>query len=411
MWKNERLQDTAPLVYIFLAALAVRLIYVVFFFGLKTVPDPDSPEYLNYALNLVSGFGYTDGHWRVFRAPGYPFFIAAVYTVFGQAVATLKVAQTVISALVPVLVCLIGYKVTSRRAAIISGFFACFYFGLVDEPARILSEAVFTFLFALSILLLLNIQKHKAYAAAAGAAIALTALARPVGLLLGPLAILWLAAKLPARETLKAGALGLLTFLAVMSPWWARNYRVFDRFIPVCLETGFVLKHSHVPEAQRNFHNDLPELERDRLNLKEGIDFIKTQKTSLLLKNGTRSFLQLLYPFMPVYDLTYAIIFPFWLLGVYFIFRKKNITAYLLFVMFLYFPVAFAFFGTPRYRHSMGPYFILIAAIAVEAMAARIKTGKQAAAAGAALVLWLGLNILVFIYSEPLRLLVKKHLF
>jgi len=405
-----KFRDNSTAFYIFLAALAARLIYVVFFFGLSPVPDPDSVDYLNYATNLLAGHGYTDGQWRAFRAPGYPFFIAAVYYIFGQSIPALKIAQVILGSLVPVLVYLIGTRVTTKKAAVLSGFFACFYFGFVIEPVRVLSEATFTFLFALSILLLLDTQKHKAYAAAAGAAVALTALTRPVGLLMTPLAAVWLLLSFPPRKALKLITLGLIAFVAVMSPWWIRNYRTFGVFVPVCVETGFVLQGTRVPLELRNTNENLPEIERDRKSVKEGIAYLKTQSIGTHLKAGVLTLAEFLYPFMPEYDLTYALIFPLWLFGVFFVLRSKNIQALPLFFMFLYFPVAFVFCGTARHRHSMGPYFILLAAIGAEEIARRVKEKGSRRAAWSAAGAWAALNLAILIYSEPLRLLLKRLL-
>ncbi len=403
-----KLRDNSTLIYIFLTALAVRLIYVVFFFGLNLVPDPDSVDYINYAKHLVAGLGYTDGVWKAFRAPGYPVFIAAVFSVFGESIPALKLAQTVISALVPVLVYLIGLRVTGRKAAVISGFFGCFYFGFIYEPGHIISESTFTFLFALSILLLLDTQKGKAYAVAAGAALALAALTRPVGLLIPPLVVIWLFLKFPAKAALNIGAIGVLTFTAIMAPWWARNYRTFGVFVPVCLETGFVLKGAHVPAQLYSANDYLPELARDRQNLKEGMALVRAETPLTIIKDGARNLLQFLYPFLPEYDLTYVLIFPLWLFGVYFVLMSKNIQALPLLTMFIYFPVAFAFFGTTRYRHTLGPYFILLAAIGAEELLRRAKNTGREYAVWSAAALWAGLNIAIFIYSEPVRLLVKR---
>ncbi|HAH31269.1 MAG TPA: hypothetical protein DCL44_03025 [Elusimicrobia bacterium] len=405
-------RDISTPVYIFLAALAVRLVYVVFFFGLTLVLDADSADYLGYAKNIVAGLGFTNGTYHASRPPGYSYFIAAVYSIFGQSVPILKTAQIFVSALIPVFIYLIGRRVTSRKTAVIAGGFACLYFGLVREPARILSESTFTCLFAFSILLLLESGKSKAYAAACGAALAFTALTRPVGLLVPPFAILWLLLRFPAKKALKTGVMVLLAFVAIMTPWWYRNYRVFGAFIPVCLETGFATKATHAPPHSPPQYlcsnENLPELEKDRQDLKDGLSVIKARGAREFLKGGLITMFTFLYPFMPAYDLTYVLIIPLWLFGVYFVLRTKNIQALSLFVMFEYFPLTFAFCGTTRYRHTLGPYFILLAAIGAEELWRRIKDKKLEKAALSAAGLWIGLNLTILIYSEPVRLLVKR---
>ncbi len=397
----------APLV-IFLLAFAVRLAYV-FAAGAHAVPDIDSVEYLDYARNLIAGEGYTDGRWRAFRAPGYPFFVAGVFYFFGESVPVLKFFQAVLSALVPVLIYFIGLGVVGPRAALAAGFFSCAYFGLVFEPNHLVSEAVFTPLLTLSVLLLLKTERDWRYSAAAGAALGLTMLARPVGLLFAGAAAVWLFAMYPPRRAARNLLFMALASAAVMAPWWARNYRIFGTFVPVCLETGFVLKHTSTPPEMHTFNDHLPELERDRQNLREGLEYIRSRPAADLLKEGVRDLSGFLYPFMPAYDLTYAFIFPFWLYGVYFVIASRDRRAAILLSMLVYFPVAFAFCGTARHRHSVGPFFILIAAIGAAALLGKAKesasSGRTAAWVFAA---WTVLNLIVFLFPEPFRQIVKR---
>ncbi|HAN05465.1 MAG: hypothetical protein A2X29_11490 [Elusimicrobia bacterium GWA2_64_40] len=392
---------------IFFLALAVRLAYI-YFSGFSVIPDPDTSEYLAYAENMLKGLGYTDGQWRAFRAPGYPFFAAAVYYIFGPSIPVLKAAQALLSSAVPVLIYYIGLRTGGRLAGLVAGFFACFYFGLVLEPYHLVSEAVFTPLFALSVLLLLKTEDHWAYAPAAGAALGLTTLSRPVGLVILAAAGLWLFIKYPPRRALGYTLAAALALCVVMAPWWVRNYRVFHAFVPVCLETGFVLKHTRVPEAILQFNDHLPELQRDRQNAREAIAYLKTREMSELLRGSVIRFLTFLHPFMPSYDFTYALILPFWLYGIYLVLKTRNTNAMLLFSMFIYFPVAFVFCGTARHRHSVGPYFILLAALAAAALFEKYRNSAARRPLLYALAAWCAINVGILLYPDPVRLFLKR---
>lgn len=395
-----------PAAFFFLA-LAVRLGYL-FYSGFSAVPDPDTSHYLAYSENMLKGLGYTDGQWRAFRAPGYPAFAAAVYYIFGPSIPILKTAQALLSSAVPVLIYYIGLRTGGRLAGLAAGFFSCFYFGLVFEPYHLLSEAVFTPLFALSVLLLLKTEDHWAYALAAGASLGLTTLSRPVGLVILAAAGLWLFIKYPPRRALGYTLAAALALCVVMAPWWVRNYRVFNAFVPVCIETGFVLKDTRVPEAMAQFNDHLPELERDRLNTREAVAYLKTRELPELLRGSVINLLTFLHPFMPLYDFTYALILPFWLYGVYQVLKTRNTNAMLLFSMFIYFPVAFVFCGTARHRHSVGPYFILLAALAAAALFEKYRNSAARRPLLWALAAWCAINVGILLYPDPVRLFLKR---
>lgn len=392
---------------IFSLALAARLAYI-FFSGFSVIPDPDTSHYLAYTENMLKGLGYTDGQWRAFRAPGYPLFAAAVYYVFGPSIPVLKVAQALLSSAVPVLIYYIGIRTGGRLVGLTAGFFSCFYFGLVFEPHHLLSEAVFTPFFTLSVLLLLKTEDHWAYALAAGAALGVTTLSRPVGLLILAVSGLWLFIKYRPRRALGYTLAAALGLSLVMAPWWVRNYRVFHAFVPVCIETGLVMKDTRVPEEIAQFNDHLPELERDRQNARDTIAYLKTRQMSELLRGSVIRFLTFLHPFMPLYDFTYALILPFWLYGIYLVFKTRNVNAMVLFSMFIYFPVAFVFCGTARHRHSVGPYFVLLAALGAVALFEKYRNSPARRPLLYAVAAWCAVNVGILLYPTPVRLFLKR---
>ncbi len=351
------------LVYIFLLALCLRLVYAVFFMGLQTIPSGDANEFLAYADNFLAGHGYTAWGAHAFRPPGYPGFIAAVFCVFGRSYPALKIVQVLISSFIPVLVYMIGLRVFPRKIAILAGFYTCFYYGLILEPSTIMSEAIFTFLFTLTVLLLLYAKEKAWCRIAAGVSIALMLLTRPVGLLTLPVFLVWLYLVLDRRELIRVAVTIAAVCVAVMAPWWARNYRIYKAFVPVCLETGMVLQVLHMPREKWTpvRYKNLPEYEKDRLKTRDTLVYLKQQGPAAFLKKALARTVTFFYPFVPAYDITWFFMVPFWLIGMYVIVMQRNKQAYILFTLAIYFPVCFFFSATTRHKYSISQFMILFA--------------------------------------------------
>lgn len=395
---------------IFLTAAAVRAWYIFFIAGSSNMLASDSPCYLSYAWHLLNEGTYRSFNDYAFRPPGYAFFASAVFYIFGNSIKALKIAQIIVSSFVPVMIYFLGRKILSRSFASAAAFFSCFYFGLAAEPSHILSEAVFTPLFLLSVLLLSLSAQNKYNSFFSGAAAGACAFVRPVGLLLIPFSMLWSFLKFPLKKAFFSSLLILAGFCIVLSPWWIRNYRVFGRFVPVALETGFVFQHAYSPQDKLNliYENDIyPEAERDRRNFQKGLSYMMDMSPSALIKKWTVNFLQFFYPFMPEYDFTYALISPFFFLGFYLMIKKRDIDALIISAMTVYLPVSAFFFSAARYRHSVGPFIILAAFYWLD------KNRDKFYISGFRILIsiWFIANYFVLFYWEYSRALVKKVLF
>src|SRR5260370_11958368 len=106
---NERVPRRAvgSLVYVavlrFVGALLVRILFNTQIVGMHEAGlelFPDGKDYDALGLSLAQGTGYTTYDTpNTFRPPGHPFFLAALYTVFGHSYAAVKVIQSVLCAL------------------------------------------------------------------------------------------------------------------------------------------------------------------------------------------------------------------------------------------------------------------------------------------------------------------------
>jgi len=105
------------LTFIFLTALAARLLHVLFISDtpLYEVPHGDGKAYLALAERIRSE-GLSGGTEPFYQAPLYPYFLAAVQTVFGTGLTTIRVLQAIMGAGTAVLVGVAGARAFGHRA-------------------------------------------------------------------------------------------------------------------------------------------------------------------------------------------------------------------------------------------------------------------------------------------------------
>jgi len=194
------------------------------------------------------------------RAPAYPLFLtmigAGTLAPPTSSPTRVKVAQSVVGALVVWLIGVIAMRAAGARAGVTAAAIAAIYPPLVWIGAYVLSETLYSAL-ALGTVLLLDIAVARADTqgnARGGAAAALVAgllagiaiLVRPVMLFFLPFAAVWL-----WRRRRASLALALIVTSAVLvAPWTARNYRVYGRFVLVASEGGVTFWTGNHPLAR-----------------------------------------------------------------------------------------------------------------------------------------------------------------
>jgi 4-amino-4-deoxy-L-arabinose transferase-like glycosyltransferase len=241
--------------------LALRLAFGLLYWVDKPLTH-DEREYLALARSVASGrgFAYDASHQtgmaqQFGRAPGYPLLIAVIGPPAAEVTSTptrVKTAQSFLGAGVVWLIGLIAWRSLGPRAGIIAAAGAAVYPPLVWMCAYVLSETLFSAI-ALATVLALDLAMHRARTHRAGAAGALAAgllagaatLVRPVMLFFLPLALLWMVRRRPALAIAFVAAA-----LAVILPWTARNYRVYDRFVLVASEGGVTFWTGNHPLAR-----------------------------------------------------------------------------------------------------------------------------------------------------------------
>lgn len=381
IWRKKKLF----LWTVFIVALIIRLAYVI---PIKEIPTSDAREYSNIAANFVEHkeYAHTPGNPTMYRAPGYPFFIALIYSLFGV---KNYLAVRIIQALLGTLLCLITYFIAERIfgervgkwAAVISVFYPFFiyYCGLL------LTELLFTLLLAMAVLNLINLSStlKLKYGVLSGIFLGFSALTRPIIVLFPILLFFWmLSIRVSLKKTLGLFIIMMFFMLLVISPWTVRNYLICHDFVPLGAEGGQTFYMGNNPLATGGGDmqylpelDKLPEAERDRAYYKKGLEFIR-QHPAGFFKLSLNKFIRFwrLYPHrihtvelkhQTISLLSYGILLPFFLLGL-FLGWKKNRKALLLFLLLIYFTIMHMIFVAQiRLRFPIEPYIIIFGALGI----------------------------------------------
>ena len=241
MGNGFRERDVGMTLALLLAlAFTLRLVFVIF--PADGVPFSDMKDYHDQAFALLAKGTYGPA----LRPPLYPLFLAAVYRIAGREFIFARLIQ----ALMGVGVCLFTYGIARRlygpRAGIAAGFVVACYPSLVLYTCLLMSENLFIFLLTASLLLLLGTaQRRVGSCFAAGVLLGLACLTRSVLVGFVPLTALWLMGR---RERI-AALVCMLGALCAITPWTARNWHYYQRFVLIDSYGGYNFLIGNNPDA------------------------------------------------------------------------------------------------------------------------------------------------------------------
>lgn len=224
---------------VFLVALVLRLGYV--FLLPQAPPVADAMDYDSIAMNLASGhsFALNPDVPTPKRPPGFPFFLALVYSVFGHSFAAAAALQALLGALTCAAAFRTAEKLFGERTGELAGWLLAFYPVLIVYTGLLLTETLFTFLLASAVMFWVYGVSRRNYGdfALAGLLLGLATLTRPVTLIFpGVLLAVLLVSN---RGLLAKWLLFLAVFLFTLAPWSARNYRLWGTLRPCSVGTGY----------------------------------------------------------------------------------------------------------------------------------------------------------------------------
>lgn len=224
----------------------------------------DSKTYWQIAENLVDHGDYAFGTppKRIFRAPGYPGFLAILMmisqAVTGHALSVLTarvVGALLGTAAVAMVTLWVRQTTRDDRVAMLTALILTLYPGGIAMSVFILSEAFFLPVAVLGLWtwsqgLAATRKRHLiGWSLIAGLLAGHATLIRPSWLLFPPLAGMTMLICFPKWRTISSTLMVLIGIAAAMSPWWYRNFQLSGQFVPTTLQVGASLYDGWNPNA------------------------------------------------------------------------------------------------------------------------------------------------------------------
>lgn len=393
------------LIIVFSAAIVIRLLFSLLYWIDKPVTH-DASEYLLLAENLYNGesYGYTEeqlssGEHHE-RAPIYPLFILTIFSIFGKSLTSIKIIQSVISALLPLLIYLFTVKLTeSEWAGRVAAIILVFYPPLFWGSAEYLSETLFTTIAVSGFLMLVYYRDNTKWISLLFAAflMVLAAHIKPVLLMTFPLIFFWLWFRKGFSR--KTGFIHAVIFtcmtLVFIAPWTARNYVVEKKFILIASEGGITFwtgnndlavgdgdmaANPQIKEDNKRLRREnssASPAELERIYYREALKFIKEKPVKFVMLLVKKSF----YFWFPVgrsmslfswrhqlaSHLTYFPILFLSIFGIIYLKKTDNFSMIPILSMIGNMIACVIFFPQERYRVPLvDPFLVMYAAFGVQ---------------------------------------------
>lgn len=228
--------------FVFGVAFAVRVLHVwqihrAPFFDLKL---GDSAAYDAWARAIAGGEWL--GHEAFYQAPLYPYFLGAVYSVFGSSTLAVRLVHAVLSSLSCVLIADAGWRVFSRTAGIVAGLMLAAYPPAIFLDALLQKSVLDLLLLSVTLWLISGLMSGASRRSRwwwLGVAVGALSLTREnAGVLVVPILLwLWLQRPVvPARAI--CGVLFACGLAVVLLPVAARNVVVSGEFFLTTSQFG-----------------------------------------------------------------------------------------------------------------------------------------------------------------------------
>jgi tetratricopeptide (TPR) repeat protein len=274
MSRSIKTRAHLALAVVLLAGALMRALYLV---EIASHPEFSHPtvdaSYHDYWAN-----GIATGDWRVpedetdpqirrrpfFRPPGYAYWLALVYRLFGRGQYAPRLLQMAAGLLAALLAYLFARRPFGAAVGLVYAGLMALYWIFIYYEGELLGTSLEAFL---SLLLLWLIARGREEPGlkrgfAAGLALGVAALFRPNVLLFWPVAAAWLgrsSVPAPERDHSARRRLGLAGFLLgtalAVFPAAVRNYLVGGEFVPIAANAGMSLAVGNNPLADGTNHN------------------------------------------------------------------------------------------------------------------------------------------------------------
>jgi len=195
----------------------------------KNILWGDASEYNDLALSLLSNHSFAD--FNGYRTPGYPVFIALLYSISSSSIWFVLLTQILLHLLSIFLVYKIASSIFSENVALLSSFFIAVDLNQIEYTLTLYTESLFISLFLASIYFLLNgLMKGKLGLLLSSAVLlGIATLVRPVTLYFPIIVVLfillWRVFK-PQKQIIYS-LLFCSVFIFTLSPWIVHNYKKY----------------------------------------------------------------------------------------------------------------------------------------------------------------------------------------
>ena len=381
-------------VSVFVAALLFRVLLTQAFIGFASPPDGDASsdqlDYEAYAYQLSMGNGYASetGELAINRMPGTSFSIAPVYLIFGRNFAAARLWMCVLSALTCALTYILATICFDRSTGIVAGFTLALFPNHAYGCLHFLSETPFGFGIVVSTLLTIwALTKSSGYlSATAGLSWGATALIRPhivfAWILIVIAMVFW--QRLRRKKALIHALIFSVCCVLPVLGWMKRNQVITGRYM-LCTIGAYTFWGAHNDLVLKNAPGDWAktsdlvargqelhgnEIEKmDQAN-SYAIDFVRTHLSDMPYLLAMKV-IRLLSPFVRTsnqwvylsFALSWLVIGPFMIVGICKAYSWSPSYSWLLFAPFLATVImALIYYGSPRFRDSVCPLYIIFAA-------------------------------------------------
>lgn len=206
-----------PLLTVAVAAAAVRVPALL---QIPLVITNDGVGYAQWAISILHG-DFPD--LPIFRTPGYPLFLAALFAAAGVGPIPVLVAQHALGVATCTLIAATARRIAGPGLALVCGLLATLDPRLLGFESYLLTETLATFLVIAAAAVALASGRPVLRAAALGAAIAALCLVRPAFQVAAPFLGLALVLSLDRSRRLPAAAALVGVAGALLAPWLAHN--------------------------------------------------------------------------------------------------------------------------------------------------------------------------------------------
>lgn len=402
-----RSKQTIFLLLILFFSFVIRIGFLAFYTGdssysginLAPWSSADDGRYEKVALSLIKSdlFGVIKDYPILQGHLLYPFFIAAIYSIFGHHFFMVRIIQAFLSSLTCILTFFIGEKIFNKKIGIMSSIYSSVYPLFIYLNGRFISETLFIFLLSIAILFFIKIYKKPTTMNAIWAGIFLGLCILTRSMLLGfiPFLLFWIFMILKEKKKIAVISLSLLISLTIIIiPWIILKVAVK---CPDPEGAGHVLWIWNNPYTDGSYYIASQELRNNdkykdlALSLKKSDKELMQLAVDYIKHNPTKFLKGMWYRFIRFWNfdsqsirptehsryrlvgfLSYGLLLPFIILGICISFKEWREFVVLYLLIFYFMIVCSVLSSGTRQRAPVDPYLIMFAMLGLDYLIAKL---------------------------------------